>query len=159
MRKLLWLLLLLCQTPGAVEVEGLYQAEVLAKSRSTEDRNQAIRQALQQVLNRIVIARDQNQPALQTALEAAPRYVREFQFSLATHPHYGRQNGRLLRVRFDEHLLQALFKADNIGLWNEIRPQTLLWLIVEQNGQRRFFNAETMPKVDFALTKAPRLQG
>ncbi len=159
MRKFLWLLLMLSQTLGAVEVENLYEAEVLAKSRATNDRNQAIRQALQQVLDRIVIARDKNQPSIQTALAAAPYYVREFQFSLATNNKQNQQQSRLLRVRFDETLLQSLFKSGNTGLWNEIRPETLLWLVVEKNGQRQFFNAESMPEAEFALSKAARLKG
>ncbi len=159
MKKILWLLLLLCQAPGAVEIDDLYEAEVLAKSRHTEDRIQAIRQALQQVLDRIVIARDRNRPSIQTVLDGAPYYVREFQFSLAAnHPH-DQQQARLLRVRFDENLLQSLFAADNIGLWNEIRPETLLWLVVEKKGNRQFFNAETMSEVDFALSEAARLKG
>ncbi len=161
MRKFLWLLLALCQAPGAVEVENLYEAEVLAESRRTDDRHQAIRQALQQVLDRIVISQDKNRPSIRTALAAAPHYVREFQFSLAANSNgrHNQQQSRLLRVRFDEKLLQAFFKADGIGLWNEIRPETLLWLVVEKHGQRQFFNSESMPGVEFALSKASRLKG
>jgi hypothetical protein len=159
LRNLLWLLLVLCQAPVAAEIENLYEAEVLAKSRRTEDRNQAIRQAMQQVLERIIIARDKKKPTVQTALDGAPHYVREFQFSLAPNRQHNSQHARLLRVRFDENLLQSLFKADNIGLWNEIRPETLLWLVVDQKSHRQFFNAESMPEVDFALSKASRLKG
>jgi len=159
LNKIFFALFLFCQTLSAVEVEGLYETEVLADSRSVSDRNKAIRHALQIVLNRVVIARDHNHPLLKTALEAAPLYVREFQFSLGTNNGARNRQNRLLRVRFDEHMLQTLFKDGGVGLWNEIRPETLLWLIVEKNGQRRFYQADNMPEVEFALTRAARLTG
>lgn len=159
MKQIFFALLLFCQTLSAVEVEGLYETEVLADSRSVADRNQAIRHALQIVLNRVVIAHDRNTPLIKTALEAAPLYVREFQFSLGTDNAAKNRQNRLLRVRFDDNMLETLFKNGGVGLWNEIRPETLLWLVVEKQGQRRFYQANNMPEVEFALSRAARLTG
>jgi len=60
LNKIFFALFLFCQTLSAVEVEGLYETEVLADSRSVTDRNKAIRHALQIVLNRAILSINDN---------------------------------------------------------------------------------------------------
>ncbi len=148
------------QAVSALEVDDLYETEVLAKSRSEQDRKLAFQQALKIVLGRVLVADDISQQKLvKTALQAAEQYVREFQYSMAAGHRYAGTGSRLLRVRFDEDMIQQLFRDSGIGIWNEVRPETLVWLVIEKNGQRRFYNAETMPEVEHALLEASRLKG
>jgi len=142
------------QNLHAVQVERLYEAEVIAQSGSPEDRVLAIKQALQRVLLRILAGDDILQDDMVKAVLAnASDYVSEYQYSLAEAEH---QNARLLRVLFNESLLISTFRATTKGLWNEIRPRTLVWLVVEDQNGAHFFDPDKMPEVDWALKKASR---
>lgn len=44
-------------------------------------------------------------------------------------------------------------------MWGETRPETLLWLVIEENGQRGFFKADMMPESDSALNRISRQTG
>ncbi len=152
-------LLLLAHTSLAVEVNGLYEIEVLAKSRSQADRNSAIQNALKVVLGRVVVADNvAHTPVVKTAVAAAPHYVRQFQFSMTPGGQRDKQ-ARLLRVLFDEQQLLSLLRSSNVGIWGEIRPETLIWLVVEDQGKRRFYDVDNMPEVENALNRAAGLKG
>jgi len=160
--KRILIILCLCavQAASALEVDDLYETEVVAKSRSEQDRKQAFQQALKIVLGRVLVTDDISQQQLvKTALQAAEQYVREFQYSMVSGERFSGTGSRLLRVRFDEDMIQQLFRDSGIGIWNEVRPETLVWLVIEQHGQRHFYNAETMPEVEHALSEASRLKG
>lgn len=142
------------QNLHAVQVERLYEAEVIAQSGSPEDRVLAIRQALQRVLLRILAGDDLLQDDMVKAVLAnASDYVSEYQYSLAEAEH---QNARLLRVLFNESLIINTFRSTTKGLWNEIRPRTLVWLVVEDQNGAHFFDPDKMPEVEWALKKASR---
>ncbi len=159
-RILIVLCLFTVQAASALEVDDLYETEVVAKSRSEQDRKQAFQQALKIVLGRVLVTDDISQQQLvKTALQAAEQYVREFQYSMVSGEGFSGTGSRLLRVRFDEDMIQQLFRDSGIGIWNEVRPETLVWLVIEQHGQRHFYNAETMPEVEYALSEASRLKG
>lgn len=147
-------LLMTHQNLHAVQVERLYEAEVIAQSGSSEDRDLAIKQALQRVLLRILAGDNILQDDMVKAVLAnASDYVSEYQYSLAEAEH---QNARLLRVLFNEPLLINTFRPTTKGLWNEIRPRTLVWLVVEDQNGAHFFDPDKMPEVDWALKKASR---
>ena len=152
--------LLLCQNILAVEVRNLFQTEVMARSQSEADRNAAIKEALTIVLQR-VMAGDEilDDPTVKTALAQAPYYVKQYQYALIESGYDAGGQARLMRVLFDEALLLDLLKTGKLGIWNEIRPETLVWLVVDDQGQRRFFKPESMPKIDYALNKAAKQKG
>ena len=62
-------------------------------------------------------------------------------------------------MQFDEDLILDVLRKSQVGVWSEIRPETLLWLIVDENGGRQFYNADAMPEIDAALTLAAKLKG
>lgn len=152
--------LLLCQNIFAVEVRNLFQTEVMAKSQAPADRNAAIKEAMTIVLQRIV-AGDKvlDDPTVQTALEQAPYYVKQYQYALIESGYDPEGTARLMRVLFDEASLLDLLKTGKLGIWSEIRPETLVWLVVDDQGQRRFFKSEVMPELDYAIDKAAKQKG
>ena len=151
--------LLLLQVGMASEVKGLYEAEVIAQSQQAVDRDNALQAALKQVMARVLAARNLEQdPIAQRALMNVQNYVREYQYSM-TEVSQSNPDARLMRVLFDEQKLSALLKNSPSGLWNEIRPETLLWLVVEEQGKRQFFNADKMALLDSALKAASKVQG
>lgn len=145
------------QTSYAVEVNRLYETEVIANSEREQDRVAAIRQALTIVLTRILAGNNILQDdTVKTVLANAPHYASEYQYSLLATDAQKNNSARLMRVQFDEMLLVDVLRPGKLGYWNEIRSRTLVWLVVEKNGKQQFFDARLMPDVDAAIDKASR---
>ena len=163
-KQMYWLAFLLAWLPVstlmAVEVKGLYEIELIANSQSAADREQAIKQALYGVLSRVLVADDISKiPAVQQVLTGAEHYVKQFQYSLIAANEYSESDARLMRVEFDEDQLLEVMRKSKVGIWSEIRPQTLLWLVVDEDGKRQFFNADAMPDFDNAIALASKVKG
>lgn len=148
------------QRVDAVEVKGLYEIELIANSQSAADRDQAIKQAMYAVLSRVLVAEDIAQiPAAQQLLSNAKNYVKQSQYSLVAADEYSETDTRLLRVEFDEEQLLEVMRTSQLGIWSDIRPETLVWLVIDDEGQRQFYNADSMPDVENALTLASKVAG
>lgn len=144
----------------AVEVKGLYEIELIANSQSAADRELAIKQALYGVLSRVLVADDISKiPAVQQVLNGARHYVKQFQYSLIAADEYSASDARLIRVEFDEEQLLEVMRKSQVGIWSEIRPDTLVWLVVDEDGKRQFYNPETMPDFESALALASKIKG
>lgn len=144
----------------ALEVKGLYEIELIANSQSAADREQAIKQALYGVLSRVLVADDISKiPAVQQVLNGAQHYVKQFQYSLIAADEYSASDARLIRVEFDEDQLLEVMRKSQVGIWSEIRPETLVWLVVDEDGKRQFYNPETMPDFESALALASKIKG
>ncbi len=159
-RLLFLVVFLFFQNAVAVEVKGLYEIEVLADSRSNEDRDKAIREALTIVLGRVLAAEGAMQmPVVKNAITGASHYVRQFQYAMSARRGQVDERSRLMRVLFDEPQLLNLLRNSNVGVWSEIRPETLMWLVVEQQGKRQFYHADNMPEMENAITRASKMKG
>lgn len=144
----------------ALEVSNLFETQVLANSQTVDDRDAAIKQAMAVVLQRVVAGNNiLNDPTVQMALRQAPFYVKQYQYALVENGSDPDSSARLMRILFDENSLLDLLKTGKQGVWTEVRPQTLVWLVVDDQGQRRFFKPEIMPRLDNALDKAAGLKG
>jgi hypothetical protein len=153
-------ILLFCNRLAALEVKGLFEVELVARSESTEDRDQAIKQALYAVLDRILISEDISKiPVVQEMLLAAQQYVKQSQYSLLPADEYADTGARLYRVQFDEDQILQMLSKTQVGIWSEIRPETLLWLVVDADGTRQFYNADAMPDIESALTFTAKIKG
>lgn len=159
-RTLIIFVFFLCSQVMAAEVPGLYETAVTALSQSTEDRNNAIKDALAIVLNRIAAGpNSMNDRSVRTVLADAQHYVKQYQYSLMENSAHANSNARTLRVLFDEPALLNALKTGNVKIWGETRPETLLWLVVDENGQRTFLKPETMPAVDAAVKNIAKQTG
>lgn len=160
LRLCLWGLLCNCPLAEAVEVKGLYEIELIANSQSAEDRAQAIKQAMYAVLSRVLVSEDISKiPVVQQALSSAQNYVKQSQFSLISADEMPDTDARLLRVQFDEDQLMEVMRKSQVGIWSEIRPETLVWLVVDDEEGRRFYNADSMPELESALAFASKIKG
>ena len=145
-------LIILSQNIFAVEVKNIYETEVIAISQAKPDRDAAIMEALTVVLTRVMAGDDILQdPTVQTALSNASNYVRQYQYSLVTTHTGTSSSSRVMRVLFDEASLMELMKSSKLGVWSEIRPETLVWLVVEKMGERQLFHAGRMPEIEKGL--------
>ncbi len=160
MRILFIALTLVCQNLYAVEVKRLYEIEVISQSKRLQDRDMAIRKALKIVLSRILAGKAAlKDRAVKKVLLNAKRYVSEFQFSMGRTSKKGSSSTRIMRVLFNEKLLVKTLRSRRNGLWNEIRPRTLVWLVVEEKGKQKIFDKVLMPQLDLSLNKASRQKG
>ncbi len=140
-----------------IEVKNLYEVDVLAKSRSNTDRKAAMQQALTRVLGSVLSNGDDlNTPVVSGIIEGAEHYVRQFQYAINEAQGHQGHNTRLMRVLFDEQQLVSILRANNLGIWSEIRPQTLIWLIIDDNTSRHFFHPESYPTIESSLTRAAK---
>ena len=159
----IWVLagLLVCSMPlAAVEVSDLFAVELIANNESAEARNHAVKQAFFAVLDRVVIAEDIAKiPAVQQMLTNALQYVKQSQFLPLPADEYADTSARLLRVQFDEDQLLDDLRKNQLGIWTEIRPQTLLWLVVDEGNGWQFYNADDMPDIESALALAAKVKG
>ena len=152
--------LLFCKPLFAVEVTGLYEVEIVARSESAEDRTQAVKQALYVVLDRILVSEDISKiPVVQEMLLGAQHYVKQSQYSLLPADEYADNGARRFRVQFDEDQILEVLRKSQVGIWSEIRPETLLWLVVDEGGDRLFYNPDTMPDFESALERAAKVKG
>lgn len=153
------MLLLFSGTSLAVEVPDLFEIELVARSESSEDRLMAVKQGLFAVLDRVVIADDIAKiPAIQDLLLNAQNYVKQSQYALLPADANADSSLRKFRVQFDENQVLEQLRKAQLGIWTEIRPETLLWLVVESDGVREFYNADDMPEIENALTVTAKMK-
>jgi len=144
----------------AAEISGLYETEVIANSQSEPDKMVAIKSALVTVLTRVMAGDNlMDDTVAKSAVAEAPRFVKQSQFSLSESAVPGNSSARTLRVLFDDVALLNFMKSSKLKVWEDTRPETLLWLVVEDNGQRTFFKPETMYDLKNAVTKIAKQTG
>lgn len=163
MQRLLkaFFIFLLCYSKflPAVEVQGLFEAEVITQSQSPEDRNKAIKEALAIVLGKIMAGDNVlEDPTVKLALNDAPLYTTQYQYSLIP-SNTDESSARIMRVKFDQNALLELMLSSKLGIWNEVRDETLVWLVVGKGRKKQIFKAEIMPEIANALDKAAKRKG
>lgn len=131
--------------PGlpAVEVESLYTAEVPVDPADPESRESAYQRALQQVLVRITGTEDAGfSPELQALFPDPSRYVLQFRPA---------EEGRL-SVTFDGAALESVLKGNDLPVWDNDRPLSLVWLAVDWGqGDRELIGRSTADAVPSAF--------
>lgn len=115
----------------AVEVKDLYVAKVASASQSRNDRNSALREALQVVLVKV----GGHKSVL--AHQAIKKNIRQYN-NFVTNYSYERNNGeQFLRASFDANKINNLFINANLPIWGSLRPQVVLWLVNEEGFARQ----------------------
>jgi hypothetical protein len=140
----------------ADEVRNLYEAEVPVAGQGAEERQAALRAVFEQVLAKVsgygAVSRE---AVLSDALATPDRYVQQFR--------YREQSGQAgpgglgFWARFDQNAVNALLRQHQLPVWGAVRPATLLWLAVEEHGQRRLVGAnDPSPIAAAAAAQADR---
>lgn len=159
MRKTVLLLVVLSLLPAAIpplqasEVSGLYQAGVPVADQGSATRRMAVRRALADVLVRVSGSRQvlENPQALEL-LENAMQYVSQYNYqALPVEPEAETTAAaaafpQQLDVVFDEEGINQALRERSIPIWGKARPVTLMWLAVEDSGQRQLLGADTLPQ-------------
>lgn len=168
-QKWLYLLIGLCgvlesQLALSLEVQGLYEVDLVVKSQNADDRLFGLKQAFYSVLNRVVVSENiARQPVIQEMLKNPTPYIKQFQY--ADLDKQGDENldrvegPRRMQVEFDEEQILKTLQTSQLALWDENRPATLLWIVVSDEGERQFYNPEIMTNIEAELNLASRVKG
>ncbi len=165
-----WLLVLACLLSSgtasvavAAEVTGLYQASVPAESRDNErQRIRAFAAGMQEALVRLTGHNDvASEASVQAALASPQSYVESWAYRTLTSTD-GTAPQLMIDISFYQAEIQRLLDNAGIPVWPSSRPETLLWLIVQDElGQRvtADLNAVTGAEAMQALQAAALKQG
>ena len=143
-------LLLYLPAAIAVEVPGLYRATVRVESRNNEqERRRAVSEAMQEVLGKVSgLNGGLNQASIRRALNNPEPYVQSWSTQASLQPVDPNAEISELRevisiqVTFYETEIQRLLDENNIPIWPANRPETLVWLVVQDElGERQMLSS------------------
>jgi hypothetical protein len=121
----------------AAQTEGPYQVSVPVQGQGTEERDKALETALEQVLLKVT---GQSKLAKGKLKGQAARLTRQYRYE--TLPAQGDQpEQQRLVVEFDPQALEKGLRDSGAPLLGSKRPSLLVWLGLEEDGQRRFWVA------------------
>jgi hypothetical protein len=133
-------LLLACAPLWAAEVTGLYEATVNVDSRDdARERARAFATAMREVLVRLT-GRDDvlDLPELQPALNAPQPYVETWVYQSLPSTEAGKAEQLVVRVSFYRAEVQRLLDGARVPIWPASRPETLLWVVIQDTEGQRY---------------------
>ncbi len=147
---------------NALEVRDLYLIEVPIKSQSDQERAQAIRTGLAQVVVRVTGASGAlTDSYVAQQLTRAQDYVQQFNF--VTTEKRGESGDietiKKLKLQFDETLVNGLLRGARLPIWGSNRPSLMLWIVQEQDGRRALVGADEQDAITEAVSGAAELRG
>jgi len=157
--------LMLSSHSDAAEVEGLYETEVLVTSQGRDERNEAVRMALDEVLVRV--SGDRNTPrleALRGLYKRSLQLVQQYRYRALPGREgvSGEMRGGLtqvLWVSFDPAAIDLALRKAGVPLWGQVRPATLVWVVVDDGGVRSLMGVGTLPQVKQVMQQQAQRRG
>jgi hypothetical protein len=151
--------LLLAAAPlRAAPVSELFQGQVAAAGRDAGARDAALRQALQQVLVRVTGSnRELDTASARELLREPGRFVEQYRFQELDDAES--EQPLLLWVQFDAVALTREIRAAGMPYWGSERPDVLLWLAIDDRGQRYVVSETADNSASRAVQRAARLHG
>lgn len=155
-RNFRWIMVWLAATCGmpvyAVEVTGLYEAEVPVTAQDATQRQDAMRAALAEVLVRVTGNRDIGaMPGVAELVANAPQYAQQYVYRAAPVVPGAKgvpvpAPGKVIWVRFDRDVLNRALRQANIGIWGRGRPSLMVWLDLRDPNERFVLGTENKPE-------------
>jgi hypothetical protein len=152
----------------AENVPDLYVTEVPVAGQGAKARSAAIKKAFAKVLVKVSGDRDlSRQGGMQKVLGRADSYVRQYSYRMlkprenAADANAAKQASpdRLLRVSFDEQVVNRQLRQQGIPVWGSARPSTLIWLGIEKRGNRTLYQPENEQGLRNRLQRTARDRG
>tara|TARA_R110000772_G_scaffold255327_1_gene371488 strand:- start:87162 stop:88265 length:1104 start_codon:yes stop_codon:yes gene_type:complete len=150
------LLLVVCNAFPAELVRDLYVADVPVANRGEAELARAAEEGLAQVLVKVsgsvdVLAR----PEVAGALQSARARVQQYSYNRID----SGDAALSARVEFDPAQVRDLLLNAGAPIWTATRPAVLVWLVVEEAGQRSFVSPGAHPELAAELTEGFRRRG
>lgn len=165
----IWLVALLLLTGlnvQAAQVENLYSVEIAVPDQTTSVRLDAFKQAFRDVIVKISGSDEAlKNPGLARPLKSSSRYVLQFHYQLrkpdiADSADQASANEQLfLLVSFNPDAVESLLRNNNISIWGNQRPSTLLLISSAPKGAAQLVSDDSTPELVTALEKQARKRG
>jgi hypothetical protein len=140
MKKLLLIFITLhLSAVSAVADESLYSGEVAVPSQSESDRNQAIPEALIQVLQKLSGKREMPaSPALDEALISADKLLRSFRYKNVDRigPDGVVSQELHLDAQFMQPEIDTIVQQAGLPRWRQERPSVQIWVVIDDGNSR-----------------------
>jgi hypothetical protein len=153
-KALIMLCLTCCMPAGfAVEVEGLYQATITVESRNNEaEMRRAFSEAMREVLTKVSgLSETVNSSSVRRAMNNPEPYVESWRTQANLVPVNAEAQISELReviaieVNFYESEIQRLLGENNMPIWPANRPETLIWMVVQDElSERQIINNNSL---------------
>ncbi|MCK5894885.1 MAG: DUF2066 domain-containing protein [Endozoicomonadaceae bacterium] len=146
----------------AVEINDLYQAQVMVIDKGKKSRTQAFSQALSLVVIKLTGKADApTMKGMRAAIESPDAFVSRYDYyqqsTGASRDH--QQAGFSMGVTFDRVALNKLLNHNQLPLWGKNRPDTLVWIASEMNSERQMLEEGDLSGVVQALKTASGQRG
>ncbi len=127
---------------SAADIAGLNSARVRVNDRSDAEFKRGVSRALERVI--LKLTGDSTAPrsdAGRNVVAQAKRLVQQFGYE---RPRYSSPNSNdlVLRVEFDARVLSEEMRSRNLAVWGKERPETLVWLIIDDRTGRKLLGAQ-----------------
>lgn len=153
---LLAVALLLPVVGSATRVDHLFQAEVTVNDRGSAARDAALRRALHEVLVRVTGSQDSvSGQSGQALLRKPQQFVEQFRYREASEE----DEPPILWVQFDGVALEREVRSRGLPFWGRERPDTLVWLAVDDRGRRYLVSEHSSDPEVQALRLAAQARG
>jgi uncharacterized protein len=151
---LLWMVASLA---GAVVSQQLFESEVVVQSQAPAERSAAMKSALEEVLVRVA-GQDSvltTGPAM-ALLQKPARLVQQYRYFTVPD-----SEPPILKlwVRFDGDAIRQSLQQQGLAYWGAERPDTLLWLAVEDRGKRYVVSADDNSDVHEQIVQVAKQRG
>lgn len=152
-------LILVSTSAHAARLTDLFQTEVDANGRDSVSRDAALELALRDVLVRVTGSTDAvNEPAALALLKQPGRFVEQFRFVDVPAQSPGAAQQLRFWVQFDGVALAREIRRAGLPYWGRERPDVLVWLAVDDRGQRYLVD-ENATVASAALVQAASRRG
>ncbi|MFT5502736.1 MAG: hypothetical protein ACI845_001375 [Gammaproteobacteria bacterium] len=160
--QLLLVALLVVMPVRAVVVEDLFSVALPVPDQTTSVRLDAFRQAFELVTIKISGSDDPLQSrAFKNALAKSDRFVKQFKYLLQKQDEGDEfEAGQLiLRVDFDQRLLEGLLRDNDFPIWGKERPGSLIVASYDVNERIKLISDDTTPDIVTLLDQKAQTYG
>ncbi len=151
---LLWMMASLA---GAGMSQQLFESEVIVRSQAPAVRAEAMKSALEEVLVRVAGQNSvlMTEPAREL-LQKPSRLVQQYRYFTVPD---SQPPILKLWVRFDGDAIRQALQQQGLAYWGVERPDTLVWLAVEDRGERYVVSADDESDVHKQMVEVARQRG
>lgn len=134
LRLVLLLLALFASVAEAADVDDLYSARVAVKDRSDAEFKRGMARALEAVIVKLTgSSAEARTKAARAIIGQASRLVQQFGYERPPATR-AESDELILRAEFDARVLTSEMRSRGLVVWGKERPDTLVWLIVDDGG-------------------------
>jgi len=152
--RIYWILAWLLLLPSWLWANELYEVQVVVEDQSDETRSMALPEAFKKMMVKVVGRSSVVENGfVQAESVNAARYVTQQGYVT------GEDGRRSLGVVFDQALVEQFLTQQKIAFWTGHRPTLLLWIAIEQAGERRLFHPELDPMLVSAVRELEQARG